>query len=65
MAERAVGGTLVDTPLDQWASFRVPGLQRPHVARFCSREIVGFASAPAPGAVIDLALKIPSTVPVP
>ena len=55
----------MDTPLDQRASPRVPGLQRPHVARFCSREIVGFASAPAPGAVIDLALKIPSTVPVP
>ena len=48
MAEKVVDGTLMDTPLGQRASSAVPGLQRPHVATFCSRELADFASATNP-----------------
>ena len=61
MAERVVDGILMDMPLDWRASSLVPGLQLHHVARFCSKELAGFASAASPGAVIDLDLVIPTT----
>ena len=45
MAERVVDGTLVDMSLDWRATFTVPALLHPQVARFCSREIAGFSFA--------------------
>ena len=42
-AERVVGGTLMDMPLDRRASSAVPVLRCPDVARFCPRNVEGFA----------------------
>ena len=50
----------MDTPLDWMSSSVVSGIQLHYMARFCSIELAGFASAATSGAVIDLDLEIPT-----
>ena len=65
MAERVVDGTLMDTPLDRRASSAVPGLQLHHVARFCSNELAGFASAATEVLSLTWIWNFQSRVPAP
>ena len=55
LAERVVGSTPMDIPLDQRAASLLPEIQRPHVAPLGFREGMAIASGILPGAGIELA----------
>lgn len=63
MTERVVGGTLMDTPLEQRAASPLPRLQRPQVAAFNTRKGDGFAPGATPGAVTQLVSENSNRVP--